>query len=336
MTIKVGISGFGRIGKLVYRIIEDLRLNKNEDIQVVALNCPSISSENLKYFINYDSTHHLLKYNILTFENYLIVNDNKVILFRERDPQKINWKSANVDYVIDSTGVFKTIDKASVHLKNGAKKVIITAPSEDAPMYVVGVNSDNYDKSQKIVSNSSCTTNCLAPVAKVINDNFGIEEGFISTIHSITSSQNTLDGRNSKRIRIGRSSQNIIPATTGATKALGVVIPELNKKITGLSYRVPTCNVSIIDFSFRTTKETSYNEIIDKIKEESNNKMKGILSYNDEELVSSDYIGNSNSSIVDVSLGKEIGKNFFKIVAWYDNEWGYSYRVVDLLKIIIK
>ncbi len=163
MTIKVGISGFGRIGKLVYRIIEDLRLNKNEDIQVVALNCPSISSENLKYLINYDSTHHLLKYKILTFENYLVVNDNKVTLFRERDPQKINWKSANVDYVIDSTGVFKTIDKASVHLKNGAKKVIITAPSEDAPMYVVGVNSDKYDKSQKIVSNSSCTTNCLAP-----------------------------------------------------------------------------------------------------------------------------------------------------------------------------
>ena len=334
MTIKVGISGFGRIGKLVYRIIEDLRLNKNENIQVVALNCPSISSENLKYLINYDSTHHLQKYNILTFENYLVVNDNKVTLFRERDPQKINWKSANVDYVIDSTGVFKTIDKASVHLKNGAKKVIITAPSEDAPMYVMGVNHKSYKNEQKVVSNSSCTTNCLAPIAKVINDNFGIEEGFISTIHSITSSQNTLDGRASKNIRIGRSSQNIIPSTTGATKALGVVIPELQGKISGLSYRVPTTNVSIIDFSFRTKNDTNYKEIVKKLKHASENSLLGILNCNYEELVSSDFVGNNHSCIVDVTLGKEIGNRFFKIVAWYDNEWGYSYRVVDLLKMI--
>ena len=333
--IKVGINGFGRIGKLVFRIIEDINL-ENKNIQVTAINCPSVTSLNLKYLINYDSVHNLSKYDIELDENEIKVNGHKIILFRERDPSKIDWSKGNVDYVIDSTGVFKTIKKASVHLSSGVKKVIITAPSEDAPMYVVGVNTDQYDNSQRIVSNSSCTTNCLAPVAKVINDNFKIKKGFISTVHSITSSQNTLDARNAKRMRIGRSCQNIIPSTTGATKALGVVIPDLNKKIDGLSYRVPTCNVSIIDFTFETEKETTYNDIIQKIKEESNGKMKGILSYTEEELVSSDYIGNTNSSIVDVKLGKEIGKNFFKVVAWYDNEWGYSSRVVDLLKIIAK
>ena len=333
--IKVGINGFGRIGKLVFRIIEDLNL-ENKNIQVTAINCPSVTSLNLKYLINYDSVHNLNKYDIELDENEIKVNGHKIILFRERDPSKIDWSKGNVDYVIDSTGVFKTIKKASVHLSSGVKKVIITAPSEDAPMYVVGVNTDKYENSQRIVSNSSCTTNCLAPVAKVINDNFKIKKGFISTVHSITSSQNTLDGRNAKKMRIGRSCQNIIPSTTGATKALGVVIPDLNNKIDGLSYRVPTCNVSIIDFTFETEKETTYSEIIQKIKEESNGKMKGILSYTEEELVSSDYIGNTNSSIVDIKLGKEIGKNFFKVVAWYDNEWGYSCRVVDLLKIISK
>jgi len=336
MTINVGISGFGRIGKLVFRIIEDLRLKNKSELKIVAINCPSITSENLKYLINYDSVHKLNKYNIEIADDYLTVNDNKIKLFRERDPSKINWDLANANYIIDSTGAFKTIEKASKHFESNqnVNKIVITAPSEDAPMYVMGVNHKLYKNEQKIVSNSSCTTNCLAPIAKVINDNFGIEEGFISTIHSITSSQNTLDGRASKNIRIGRSSQNIIPSTTGATKALGVVIPELQGKISGLSYRVPTTNVSIIDFSFRTKKDTNYKEIVKKLKHASENSLLGILNCNYEELVSSDFVGNNHSCIVDVTLGKEIGNRFFKIVAWYDNEWGYSYRVVDLLKMI--
>jgi len=332
MEIKIGINGFGRIGKLVFRIIEDLRL-KGKNIRVVAINCPSIRSDNLRYLINYDSTHKFNKYSIDTFDDYIIVNQSKILLLRDRNANNLNWEDA--EYIIDSTGVYKTIEKASYHLKTGIKKVIITCPSNDIPMYVVGVNTNKYDATQNIVSNASCTTNCLAPIAKVINDNFGIEKGFISTVHSITSSQNTLDGHASKNIRIGRSSNNIIPSTTGATKALGVVIPELNNKISGLSYRVPTNNVSIIDFSFITQKETTYNDIINKIKIESENNFKEIISFSNDELVSSDYNTNSHSSIIDIKLGQEIGKNFFKIVAWYDNEWGYSQRVVDLLLLII-
>jgi glyceraldehyde 3-phosphate dehydrogenase len=334
MPLRVGISGFGRIGKLVFRIIEDLRLN-NGDFQIAAINCPSCTSINLKYLINYDSVHKLDKYQIDVFDNHIMVNGNKIMLFRERDPSKIDWDKADVNYVIDSTGVFKNMNSASAHFSSaGVKKIIITVASEDVPMYVVGVNSNKYDLSQKIVSNSSCTTNCLAPIAKVINDYVGIEKGFVSTIHSITSSQNTLDGKSYKNIRIGRSSNNIIPSTTSATKALGIVLPELNNKISGLSYRVPTNNVSIIDFSFITKKETTCQKLIEKLKHESENSMKGIISCTNEELVSSDYFGNSHSAIVDINLCKEIGTNFFKIVAWYDNEWGYSCRVVDLLRII--
>lgn len=335
MTINVGINGLGRIGKAVFRIIEDLRLHHNKDIQVTAINCPGTTSINLKYFINYDSVHNLEKYDIEAYKTYLIVNEKNIHLFREYDPCKIPWDSAEVDYVIDSTGVFRTISSASAHFTSKkVKKVIITAPSEDAPMYVVGVNTNNYDPSQRIVSNASCTTNCLAPIAKVINDNFGIEEGFLSTIHSITSTQKTLDSNTVKNVRIGRACSNIIPSTTGATKALGIIIPELNNKISGISYRVPTNNVSIIDFSFRTTKSTCYRDIIDKIKLASHDSMKGILTYTEEELVSSDFTTNSHSTIVDINLGQEIGNNFFKIVAWYDNEWGYSNRIVDLLTVI--
>ena len=336
MGITVGINGFGRIGKLVFRILEELRSKQNKNIKVVAINCPSISSINLKYLINYDSVHKLDKLNIEIFDKYLIVNNNKIHLFRERDPAKIKWNNCNVDYVIDATGAFRTTKECSAYLQSGVKKVIITAPSNDIPMYVVGVNTNDYKSTQKIVSNASCTTNCIAPIAKVINDYVGIEKGFISTIHSITSSQNTLDSRGSNNIRIGRSCNNIIPSTTGSTKALGKIIPQLNGKILGISYRVPTSNVSIVDFSFQTIKETSYDEIIEKIKYESNNSLKGILDYSYEELVSSDYIGNSHSSIIDVNLGKQIGNKFFKIIAWYDNEWGYSFRVVDLLMIISK
>lgn len=334
MVIKVGINGFGRIGKLLFRIIEDLRLN-GKDIKVTAINCPSISSENLIYLINYDSVHSLSKYNIKVFENYIIVNDSKINLLRNRDPEKLDWYNNDVEYVIDSSGAFKTMDKASLHLKNGIKKVIVTCPSQDIPMYVVGVNSSKYLKSQNIVSNASCTTNCLAPIAKVINDNFIIENGFVSTVHSITSSQNVLDNHASKNIRIGRSCNNIIPSTTGATKALGIIIPELNNKIDGTSYRVPTNNVSIIDFSFTTQKETTMDNILKTLQSSSDNELKGIIQLSDLELVSSDFYGNTHSCIIDTKLCQQRNSNFFKIVAWYDNEWGYSCRVVDLLLLIV-
>lgn len=334
MAINVGISGFGRIGKIIFRIIEEKRLN-GENIRVCAINCPSITSENLRYLINYDSVHGSCEHVVGVFESHITVNDNRISLFRERDPANIDWCSAGVEYVIDSTGAFKTRKKASAHLQEGVKNVVITAPSPDVPMFVMGVNENTYN-AEKIVSNASCTTNCLAPVAKVIHEHVGIKEGFLSTIHSITSSQNTLDARASKNIRIGRSCQNIIPSTTGATKALGVVIPELAGKITGMSYRVPTTNVSVIDFSFRTSAPTTYADIIAALQAAAQNSMRGILRCCEDELVSSDFVGDSHSAIVDVNLGQQIGQDFFKVVAWYDNEWGYSYRVVQLLKHIAK
>ena len=333
--IKVGISGFGRIGKLVYRIIESMYNDESCNIQVVAINCPSVTSENLSYLINYDSVHKQPKLDIVEYSRMLVINDHYITLFRERDPAKINWADAGAEYIIDSTGAFKTMETASKHLSEGVKKVIVTAPSKDIPMYVMGVNSSNYKQSERVVSNSSCTTNCLAPIAKAIHDYVGIEKGFVSTVHAITSSQNTLDGRASKNIRIGRSCYNIIPSTTGATLSLGMILPDLQNKIEGLSYRVPCTNVSVVDFSFVTKKYTTYQNIINHLLNASHNSLKDILRCSDEELVSSDFLHDPHSCIIDMKLGKEIGPNFFKIVAWYDNEWGYSNRVVDLLKKII-
>lgn len=333
MTITVGINGFGRIGKIVFRIIEDLRLG-GKDIKVTAINCPSITSENLMYLINYDSVHNLKKYNIQIENNYIIVNGLKINLLRDRNPENLNWGKYNVEYIIDSTGVFKTVEKACMHLKDSIKKVIVTYPSKDIPMFVVGVNTNTYNN-QSIVSNASCTTNCLAPIAKIINDNYKINNGFVTTVHSITSSQNTLDGHASKNIRIGRSSNNIIPSSTGASEALGVVIPSLANKIDGLSFRVPTDNVSIIDFSFTTEKCCTLKEMLDTLQKESENDFNGILELTDMELVSSDFCGNSSSCIIDKKMCQQISDNFFKIVAWYDNEWGYSNRVVDLLLKIV-
>ena len=338
--MRVGISGFGRIGKIIFRIIEGQRMEnlnghkieQSENIQVVAINCPSISSENLKYLINFDSVHKYSRFDVQVSEDSICVNGNSIRLFRERDPSKIPWHDANVEYVVDATGAFKTYDKASAHLQHGVKKVLITAPSPDIPMFVIGVNEHMLQSDMRIVSNASCTTNCLAPLVKVIHEHFEIEQGFLSTIHSITSSQNTLDGRASKNIRIGRSCQNIIPSTTGATKALGVVFPPISGKISGMSYRVPTANVSVIDFSFRTRKATSYDNIVQALTEASYTSLSGILRCSDQELVSSDFMSDSHSTIVDTKLGQQIGDHFFKIVAWYDNEWGYSCRVVDLLK----
>ena len=333
MTIRIGINGFGRIGKLIFRIVEDMRLS-GKNIQISAINCPSITSENLMYLMNYDSVHNLNKYDIKVYDDFVIVNGLKIFLFRDRDPKKLEWSKLDIEYIIDSTGVFKTLDKASLHLKNGVKKVIVTCPSKDIPMFVVGINTDTYNN-QKIVSNASCTTNCLAPIAKIINDKYKIINGFISTIHSITSSQNTLDGHGSKNIRIGRSIDNIIPSSTGATQALGEIIPDLKNKIDGMSYRVPTNNVSIIDFSFRVEKSCSIQDILNRLEKESKDNFKGILELTDLELVSSDFCTNSHSCIIDKKLCQEVGDNFFKIVAWYDNEWAYSCRVVDLLLLII-
>jgi len=333
INMRVGITGFGRIGKLVFRIIEDARQN-GHSMTVVAINCPSVTSENLQYLINYDSVHSCSKFDIETTENTATVNGNTIQLFRERNPADIPWTTAAVDCVIECTGAFKTQQTAGAHLQQGVKTVVVSAPSTDIPMFVMGVNHASYQPDMRIVSNASCTTNCLAPVAKVLHDHFEIQEGFLSTIHSITSSQNTLDGRASKNIRIGRSSQNIIPSTTGATKALGVVVPALKDKITGMSYRVPTNNVSVIDFSFRTAAATTYADMIRVLRAAANTTLAGILRCSDDELVSSDFIGDPHSVIVDVKLGQQIGQRFFKIVAWYDNEWGYSQRVVDLVNYI--
>merc|ERR1712083_966220 len=262
---------------------------------------------------------------------FLYVNGNKITVFNERDPAKINWASAGAEYVVESTGVFTTTDKALAHTKGGAKKVIISAPSADAPMFVMGVNHEKYDKSLQVVSNASCTTNCLAPLAKVINDNYGIIEGLMTTVHAVTATQKTVDGPSGKDWRGGRgAAQNIIPSSTGAANAVGKVIPELNGKLTGMAFRVPTPDVSVVDLTVRLGKETSYEEICAKIKEAASGPMKGILEYTEDQVVSTDFVGDTHSSIFDAKAGIMLSSTFVKVVSWYDNEWGYSNRMVDL------
>merc|ERR1712219_72964 len=263
---------------------------------------------------------------------FLYVNGNKISVFNERDPANINWASAGAEYIVESTGVFTTTDKAVAHTKGGAKKVIISAPSADAPMFVMGVNHEKYDKSLTVVSNASCTTNCLAPLAKVINDNFGIIEGLMTTVHAVTATQKTVDGPSGKDWRGGRgAAQNIIPSSTGAAKAVGKVIPDLNGKLTGMAFRVPTPDVSVVDLTVRLQKEASYEEICQKIKDASEGALKGILGYTDEDLVSTDFVGDDRSSIFDAKAGIQLSKTFVKLVSWYDNEMGYSNRVIDLI-----
>merc|ERR1711992_41249 len=262
----------------------------------------------------------------------LVINGKAITVFHCRDPAEIQWGSAGADYVVESTGVFTTTEKASAHLKGGAKKVIISAPSADAPMFVCGVNEDKYDPSMKVVSNASCTTNCLAPLAKVINDTFGLEEGLMTTIHAYTATQKTVDGPSGKAWRDGRgASQNIIPASTGAAKAVGKVIPELNGKLTGMAFRVPTPDVSVVDLTVRLEKATTYDDICAKMKEVAEGSMKGVLGYTDEQVVSNDFIGDDRSSIFDAKAGIALNDKFFKLISWYDNEYGYSNRVVDLI-----
>ncbi|CUM65151.1 uncharacterized protein PRCAT00002778001 [Priceomyces carsonii] len=332
MAITVGINGFGRIGRLVLRIA----LNR-KDIDVVAVNDPFIAPDYAAYMFKYDSTHGRYKGEVKAEGDKLIIDGHPIEVFGEKDPASIPWGKKGVDYVIESTGVFTKIEGAQKHIDGGAKKVIITAPSADAPMFVVGVNEKKYTPDLKIISNASCTTNCLAPLAKIVNDTFGIEEGLMTTVHSITATQKTVDGPSHKDWRGGRTaSGNIIPSSTGAAKAVGKVIPELNGKLTGMSLRVPTVDVSVVDLTVRLKKSATYEEISEAIKAASNGELKGIMGYTDEAVVSTDFLGSTYSSIFDQKAGILLSPTFVKLISWYDNEFGYSNRVVDLLEHVAK
>jgi glyceraldehyde 3-phosphate dehydrogenase len=325
--VNVGINGFGRIGRIVLRNALEL-----QDIKVVAVNDPFIDLEYMVYMFKYDSVHGRFKGTIEAKEGKLVINGTPVTVFSERDPAAIPWSSASAEYIVESTGVFTTIDKASAHLKGGAKKVVISAPSADAPMFVCGVNLDKYDPKYTVISNASCTTNCLAPLAKIVHDNFGIVEGLMTTVHATTATQKTVDGPSNKDWRGGRSvNNNIIPSSTGAAKAVGKVIPSLNGKLTGLSFRVPTLDVSVVDLVVRLEKSATYDEIKAVIKAASEGAYKGIVDYTDEQNVSTDFVGHNASSIFDAKAGIQLNANFVKLISWYDNEWGYSRRVCDLL-----
>lgn len=330
--IKVGINGFGRIGRLVARVIL-----QSEDVELVAVNDPFITTDYMTYMFKYDTVHGQWKHHEIKVKDSktLLFGDKPVAVFGCRNPEEIPWGEAGADYVVESTGVFTDKDKAAAHLKGGAKKVIISAPSANAPMFVVGVNHTSYTSDLDIVSNASCTTNCLAPLAKVINDKFGIVEGLMTTVHAMTATQKTVDGPSSKDWRGGRAASfNIIPSSTGAAKAVGKVLPALNGKLTGMAFRVPTVDVSVVDLTVRLEKKATYDEIKAAIKAESEGSLKGILGYVDEDLVSTDFLGDSRSSIFDAKAGIALNDNFVKLVAWYDNEWGYSSRVVDLIRHI--
>lgn len=324
----VGINGFGRIGRLV------LRQAIANGLQVTAVNDPFIDLDYMVYLFKYDSTHGRFKGEVGTKNGMLVVNGKEIHVFQERDPKAIPWGKTGADYVVESTGVFTTTEKASAHLNGGAKKVIISAPSNDAPMYVMGVNHESYDpKVNHVVSNASCTTNCLAPLAKIVNDTFGIEQGLMTTVHAVTATQKTVDGPSGKLWRDGRgAAQNIIPASTGAAKAVGKVIPELNGKLTGMAFRVPVADVSVVDLTCTLKNDATYDQIKEAVKKASEApQWKGILGYTEDEVVSSDFIGDTHSSIFDAKAGIQLSKRYVKLVAWYDNEFGYSTRVADLI-----
>jgi glyceraldehyde 3-phosphate dehydrogenase len=330
--VKVGINGFGRIGRLVFRCIEDRRL-RGENIEVVAINEPFSELDYMAYQLKYDSVHGKASYEIDydSTSDILLVNNCAVHRLSEKDPSNLPWGMYDVDYVVESTGMFTTIEGATKHIQGGAKRVVISAPSNDAPMFVMGVNNDQYN-GESIISNASCTTNCLAPLVKVIHDEFGIEEGLMTTIHATTATQRTVDGPSAKDWRGGRSAGvNIIPSSTGAAKAVGKVIPELDGKLTGMAFRVPTIDVSVVDLTVRLKKSTTYENIVNVIKVASEKEMNGILGWTDEDLVSKDFEGDSRSSIFDIKAGIALNDNFVKLVSWYDNEWGYSNRLVDLI-----
>ena len=327
MNVKVGINGFGRIGRLVFRAALE-----KEGVDVVAVNDPFIDINYMKYMLTYDSIHGKFNADIKIEGNNLIVNGNKVIVYNFKDPSEIPWSEAGAEYIVESSGVFTTEEKASAHFNGGAKKVVISAPSKDAKMFVMGVNQDEYTKDMNIVSNASCTTNCLAPLAKVINDKFGIIEGLMTTVHSTTATQKTVDGPSNKDWRGGRAAAgNIIPSSTGAAKAVGKVIPSLNGKLTGMSFRVPTLDVSVVDLTVRLEKSATYDEIVAAVKDACAGELKGIMDWTEEDLVSTDFIHNPHTSIFDVKAGIALNDNFVKLVSWYDNEWGYSNKVIDLI-----
>lgn len=331
MAIKVGINGFGRIGRVVFRLL----MERADEFELRGINLRNADIPHMVYMVRYDSIHGRFPGTIEEGENSVIVNGKAISVFSETDPAQIPWASCGAEYIIESTGAFNTVEKSSGHLKGGAKKVVITAPSKDKvmPTYVMGVNHTEYKPEYDVVSNASCTTNCLAPLVKVVNDAFGIEEGLMSTIHSATAKQKAVDARAGRDWRTGRSVfNNIIPSTTGAAKACGLVIPEMQGKLTGMSFRVPSNDVSIVDLTVRLKTPTTYEEICKKVKEASEGSMKGIISYVKDEVVSSDLKGITDTCIFDESSGIMLNDHFVKLLAWYDNEWGYSSKVLDLVK----
>ena len=330
MAIKIGINGFGRIGRLVFRAA----MAQPEKYDVVALNDPFIDLDYMAYMLKYDTIHGQFQGEIKTDNNLLTVNGKSVKTFACKDPSEIPWKDTGAEYIVEATGVFCTTEKASAHFKGGAKKVVLSAPAKDkdTPTFVCGVNLDKYSKDMKVVSNASCTTNCLAPLAKVIHDKFGIVEGLMTTVHATTATQKTVDGPSSKDWRGGRAAAgNIIPSSTGAAKACALVIPDLKGKLTGMSFRVPTLDVSVVDLTCRLDKSTTYEDICNEVKRASENEMKGILGYTEDAVVSSDFYSDSRTSIFDAKAGIMLNENFVKLVSWYDNEWGYSNKVLDLI-----
>ena len=330
--IKVGINGFGRIGRLVFRAIQ-----AKDNVQVVGIN-DLLDVDYIAYMLKYDTIHGKFDGSVEVKDGKLVVNGNEIRITSERNPADLKWDAVGAEYVVESTGLFLSKDSAKGHIDAGAKYVVMSAPSkDDTPMFVMGVNEDKYVKGEQYVSNASCTTNCLAPLAKVMHDNFGILEGLMTTVHSVTATQKTVDGPSAKDWRGGRAaSGNIIPSSTGAAKAVGKVIPELNGKLTGMSLRVPTLAVSVVDLTVRLEKETTYENICKVMKEAAEGDLKGILGYTDEAVVSSDFIGDARTSIFDVDAGIQLSPTFVKVVAWYDNEWGYSSKVVELIEHMAK
>lgn len=324
-TLKIGINGFGRIGRMVFRA----SLNRN-DIEVVAIN-DLLDVEHLAYLLKYDSVHGIVDASVEVSDGQLVVNGKTIRISAERDPKNLQWDAIGATIVAECTGIFTTLDMAQSHIDGGAKKVVISAPSKDAPMFVMGVNHEDVKANDLIVSNASCTTNCLAPLAKVLNDAFGIEEALMTTVHAVTATQMTVDGPSRKDYRGGRSSMlNIIPASTGAAKAVTKVIPSLEGKITGMAFRVPTADVSVVDLTVKLSSETSYDGVMKALKEASEGALAGVLGYTEELVVSQDFIGDARTSIVDANAGIELNGSFFKIVSWYDNEAGYSHKLLDL------
>lgn len=330
MAIKIGINGFGRIGRLVFRAA----MEHPEKYEIVGVNDPFIDVDYMVYMTKYDTIHGRFNGEVKAEDGKLVVNGKKIDVYAEMSPDLIPWNKCGAEYIVESTGVFNTQEKAELHLKNGAKKVVISAPakSKETPTFVMGVNQEKYTSDMTVVSNASCTTNCLAPLAKVINDNFGITEGLMTTVHATTATQKTVDGPSAKDWRGGRAAAgNIIPSSTGAAKAVGLVIPELQGKLTGMSFRVPTLDVSVVDLTVRLDKAASYEDICNAVKAAADGPMKGILGYTDEMVVSSDFYGESRTSVFDAKAGIMLNENFVKLVAWYDNEWGYSNKILDLI-----